>query len=73
MLQALGEREEQELQRLLYQAWNTARLTTYSGPKLPRLHSEIEKYATIRRKPKRQQSREEMIAAMREIKNRSVH
>lgn len=40
-----------------------ARLTTYGSKRLPDLHTELE-----RLRPKRKQSTEEMIAAMRAIK-----
>lgn len=73
MLKASAERDEQALQLALYQAYHTGRYSSYSGDRLPQLAKEIDRYATLNPKPKRQQSPEEMIAALREIKARSIH
>lgn len=49
----------------LFGAWQMARLTTYGGKELKPLRDYL---AELRGKPKRQQTAEEMIAAMRAVK-----
>jgi hypothetical protein len=49
----------------LFTAWNTARMSTFHGGKLKSFSDELEK---LHPRPKRQQTNEEIIAAMRAIR-----
>lgn len=58
-------RTEQQLELAMFTAWNTARISHYSGGKLPSLAGELRKLRP--QAPSRPQSSEEKIAALRAI------
>lgn len=70
MLQSVRQRIARQIELGIVQAWHTARLAHYSGSRLRSLKDELDTFAN---KPKRPQTAEQMLTAMREITARTVH